>query len=87
MTKAYETLAKIAGELKERLDWVLGGATLTPSRHPGGSVSSPAVGNAALQLWQEPWGIVWGPPGTGKTECRGDVRLTSSGTVDPGIDV
>lgn len=83
LTKAYGTLAAAPGQLGERLDWVLGRAAPTSSRPPGGAASSPTSGSAALQLWAESWGIVWGPPGTGKTECLAEA-LAQIGARDAG---
>ncbi len=74
LTKAYEILDKATeGLLAERLHGVMGAASPGISLAVGSVVTDNlAAGNAALDLWAQKWGIVWGPPGTGKTECLAD---------------
>ncbi|MCX5797002.1 MAG: AAA domain-containing protein [Elusimicrobia bacterium] len=87
LTKAYEILNKATeGLLGERLKGVLGAAAPGISFAVGAAVAeNQASGNVALDLWDHKWGIVWGPPGTGKTECLADalahVGATTKGKV------
>jgi superfamily I DNA/RNA helicase len=53
--------------LKKRL-----AAKLIATRGEAITETSTAKPNDLEQLWQQPWAILWGPPGTGKTHVLGE---------------